>query len=424
MRFILLLMISVFNLIPMTSSADTHQAASCSAADVTAAYNEASDGDIIDIPAGNCSWSSGLTIAKALTINGAGKTQTVITHNSMEPTIDIKLNYDAPIRVTGIGFNKVNSTNTFAIKYVRNWTESSAVTQLRIDHCKFTNGSEQIKISGWINGIIENNEFLNGHMAIRTYGDNDNSWERTIAAGTANALFIEDNTFTINGDVDWQISHQIYHSYGSRTVVRYNTFDQTTYTEGITAFLDSHGNQNYYNGSNDFRGQPILEIYGNKFWGYNVPAGAFQFRSGSVLIYNNDFKKSTGSGLVPFFYEEEAYVIDFFNPLATEWAAEDNVTNTFIWGNTCNWSNTTCDGTNIVDIYVSEPSTTFIQKNRDYFMHVPESFGGKSFYPIRAGASDMTFNSSVANAYYPYTPYSYPHPLRKPSAPQNWKFSP
>ena len=50
-------------------------------------------------------------------------------------------------------------------------------------------------------------------------------------------------------------------------------------------------------------------------------------------------------------------------------------------------------------------------------MHAPQSSGGKSTYPTRAGAADMTFSSSGANAYYPYTPYPYPHPLTVTSTP-------
>jgi len=52
--------------------ADTHTAASCSQADVQAAVNAASPGDIVRVPAGTATWSSGLSISKGIRLEGAG----------------------------------------------------------------------------------------------------------------------------------------------------------------------------------------------------------------------------------------------------------------------------------------------------------------------------------------------------------------
>ena len=59
-------------LIPVVSRADTHTAASCSQADVTAAISAASDGDVVIVPAGNCTWGSTLIINKGISLQGPG----------------------------------------------------------------------------------------------------------------------------------------------------------------------------------------------------------------------------------------------------------------------------------------------------------------------------------------------------------------
>ena len=55
------------------------------------------------------------------------------------------------------------------------------------------------------------------------------------------------------------------------------------------------------------------------------------------------------------------------------------------------------------------PST--IQEGRDYWLHAPAATGGKETLKTPYGIGGMTFSSSGANAYYPYTTYVYPHPL-------------
>ncbi|MBE9483407.1 MAG: hypothetical protein IMY74_01085, partial [Bacteroidetes bacterium] len=284
------------------------------------------------------------------------------------------------------------------------------MTQLRIDHNTFQKGKRAIYSSGWVEGLIDNNTFINCDIAVGLAGDNHFSWNRSIEAGTANSLFIEDNTFLQDNNSDRELNEQIYHQEGARTVVRYNTFDLRSYTTYNGCPFDSHGNQSYYTGNPAIRGQPLLEIYNNNFYIHHTYRVLY-IRGGSLLVHDNTVTFETGSGSVFKLSEEESWQTAFFNPLATTWSAEDQIMNSFFWGNTL-------DGSPITDVSLNFANdATFIQKDRDYFMHAPESSGGKATYDSQEGGA-ATFSSSGANAYYPYTPYAYLHPLRGSAEPE------
>src|SRR5438874_2700532 len=51
----------------ITAQAATYTAASCNTSDVQATINKASDGDVVIIPNGSCSWTNGISVSKQLT---------------------------------------------------------------------------------------------------------------------------------------------------------------------------------------------------------------------------------------------------------------------------------------------------------------------------------------------------------------------
>ena len=77
------------------------KAASCSQNDVNNAINSASSGDTVTVPAGNCSWS-GLSVAKAITLQGAGVGQTNISLNG---TTTFTKQSAGVMRITGFSFS-------------------------------------------------------------------------------------------------------------------------------------------------------------------------------------------------------------------------------------------------------------------------------------------------------------------------------
>jgi len=402
------------------SHAATINASSCSQSDVQSAVNAASNGDIVQVPSGNCIWNSTFILTKGITLMGAGASSTIITYGSgADPMVEISLPADLPIRISGIKFDLLANPGIYrtAIDVGGKTDGSFGLTRLQIDHCAFNKGATVIRIGGWVYGVIDNNTLTNADRGILLVGDDNYAWERPIAAGKANAMFIEDNNFILNDNVDRDPNEQIYHQEGARSVVRYNTFDSRNMTIYDSCLYDSHGNQNYYTGtSEDFRGQPIVEVYENKLYIHHSYRITY-FRGGSILFYNNKFTYESGSAPTAIaLSEEESWQIAFFNPLATIWPAQDQINNSFFWGNTLN-------GFPITNIPLNETQdATFIQKDRDYFMNAPQATGGKETYTGRAGGA-MTFSGSGANAYYPYTSYLYPHPLRTgssaPSPPRN-----
>jgi hypothetical protein len=132
---------------------------------------------------------------------------------------------------------------------------------------------------------------------------------------------------------------------------------------------------------------------------------AANLRGGSNLFFNNVVTTIDGSGCPIGLTEEEAWQTQFFGKLRTTWPAEDQITNSFFWNNTIN-------GKPINVRTWHEKDAPFIKKDRDFFLHEPKSTGGKSIYPTRNGANNMVFIADSANAYFPYTPYVYPHPIR------------
>jgi hypothetical protein len=398
--------------VPFVSWAGTYKASSCSYWDVSKAVEAASPGDTVSIPPGTCTWTEPLSISKSLILEGAGVDSTIIFRDSKHgaPLVKIVPSRDVPVRVTGIRFTQLNNNRADSI-FVRvsgPRNGSFPLTKVRIDHCHFNKGGRQIFVVGWVYGVIDHNIFVNGNISVGVSGDNNYSWHRPIKAGTENSVFVETNTFIIDNNADAEPNHLIYLQEGARVVVRYNKFNASNYTlpRKLCYFFDSHGNINYYKGdSGDFRGQPITEIYNNIFHAFRATEMIGAFRGGSVLIHDNIFLYEAPPAPAAIkLTEEEGWQRKLFELQATEWPAEDQINNSFFWNNTLN-------GIPVTSVHLPFPTDSiFIQKNRDYWMAPPGPSSGRTTYVGRAGGA-MRFSPSGHNAYYPYTPYTYPHPL-------------
>lgn len=403
-----------------SGSSPTYTAASSSYADVQACNALVVNGDTINIPTGSSTWSSTLAITKAISLIGNGVANTIITNGGVSPQISITgFSADSAVRITGIYFDNGSSSSNNSIRITGKTSAGTGqeLTQVRIDHNTFKRGGRQLSIIGWVYGLADHDTFLDGNIAFNCQGDDNFAWGRAVAAGTANSFFVEDSTFTMTNAYD--SNEQIYHQEGCRSVVRYNNFNATARTATDALILDTHGTQIYWqnNNSTDFRGQPIIEFYNNVIDIHHSYRYS-NLRGGSILAHDNTFTFTSGSA-PPLWQltEEEDWQSSFFSPLRTAWPAQDQINNSFFWNNTRN-------GTAVTTVTLGNGNdSTFIQEGRDYWNAAPAASGGKESYtgsrsggsttaPTTGDTGSMSFSGAGANAYFPYTPYTYPHPFQ------------
>lgn len=413
---------------------------SCSLVNAQAAYNAATAGDTIVFPVGTCTWSSGLTIRKPLSIIGAGSDvggTKLIASGSLPNGFFYITGFTSSslMRISRFYFEMTNWTPQMGIKV----SDSISLTSLRIDHNVFNQGGGVQILAGGSNGVIDNNYFFNGNVGIyMTAGSVDQanaSWV-SMAAGTSDALFIEDNHFIDDTNYTQSYSQERVGTFnGGKLVVRYNHFDSKTITATSTVqAIETHGSAaagvagGYWQiGTGARRGQSVVEIYENLIEGKRIDFIA-KLRGSANFIYNNTVIRTGGYPSKIVLMEEE-YDGGQWSPARVNWPAEDQVHNTFIWNNKQN--NVLLDAASITVV----PDAEKIKLDRDYFLHAPQATGGKETFTGANGASGsyptdgvtyptrgtMVFSAEGPNAYYGYTPYTYPHPLSAPAPPRSLK---
>lgn len=250
-------------------------AASCQPADVQNAINSAGVGDTVTVPAGSCAWDwMGLPPDKHLTIQGAGTGQTIIA------AVGSTSLYVAPgnVRVTGFTFTCGNAA---VVIDGEDW---------RIDHNEFTcdwfNAGVEVttqRLKANPRGLVDHNTFLNRRIMVFSYPASTmgelhgtTQWSDPLALGTAEAVYIEDNTitYTVFGNaVDCETA--------GRYVFRHNTV--------IDTYLEAHSIQ----GTN--RACRKWEIYENTITKANYDVFRAMFiRGGTGVVFNNTVKGPFG----------------------------------------------------------------------------------------------------------------------------------
>jgi hypothetical protein len=410
-------LVIIFLIVSCLAFGDTIVATSASQADVQTAINAASAGDTVILPAsGSSTWTTYCTISAAITIDGNSSTLTagaVMTYGFFYYQ---SFTSTALTRITNFTFDLVNNNNGAALAF----TSGLSLTNFRLDNNTFQHGGRLMELRG-VKGVIDNNDFYNMSTGM--------------LFGTSDALFVEDNNFVIDGDWNGGTTNDqfIDTNNGGKLVIRYNNFDTTALPVGFTGTcwtIQTHGNAaagttyGYWQAeATARRGQSVVEIYENTLNGKNITRLA-TLRGSANLVYNNSITSSTASPVLHM-YEEEQYESQF-DPLRTAWPAEDQVHNSFFWGNTFNGAAQDSD-----DFSVAAGSVDYIQEDRDYFLHRPAtlaegmSLGIETFTGANGASGShptdgdphptegtMQFTADVENAYYGYTAYTYPHPLR------------
>ncbi len=276
-----------------TVSGNEVTAYSCEQVDVQAALNIAQTGNIVNIPAGTCTWTSTFNFNKAVTLKGAGVDQTTlingVSHTGISscggctrPQIIIMSSSNSGLtRITNMTIDGGSGTidgqnNGFFLVYgsSKNW---------RIDHMRFRVTRTSAITAYAPGGLIDNNRFDIIGWYVSIYGKNgggengDPVWAQDTELGTDNALYIEDNTFYSStpslGLDGWM---------GQRVVVRFNNFNNSR--------AGNHGTES----GNRLRGSRSYEIYNNTFNKTNGDnySDAVGIRGGVGVVFNNTLSGS------------------------------------------------------------------------------------------------------------------------------------
>jgi hypothetical protein len=264
-----------------------------SAASVQGLQNAVLNGDTITIPAGTFTWSRGINITKAITLQGAGVGRTIIKDNVPNGSlIGIRLAANKLTRITGIEFQNGGRTSYYngVVTVAGSNTNGS---QFRMDHCKWGVDVNGAPIFDTVIGVIDHNTFIrrggeDGHCfwVFGTHwngsGNGDGSWPAPTNFGSSQFLFFEDNTFT-STHPSYLIS--LCDAYdGARFVLRHNT---------ITGFtFQNHGTES----SGRRRGTRATEFYNNYCDGKNLNQFVGGSRSGSQVIHDNTCVNFSGGG--------------------------------------------------------------------------------------------------------------------------------
>ena len=241
---------------------------------------QAQNGDTITIPAGTFTWSTGITITKAITLQGAGVGSTIIRDDVQSGQLILwSLAAGLPSRITGIEFQDGGRTNR-QIDILLAVGSNTNGSKFRLDHCKWNN-LNGASVFDTVIGVIDHNTFVIDRtgLPINIYGSywngrtlGDGSWAAPTGFGSSQFLFIEDNNFTHSNPYQEGITDSFA---GGRFVVRHNNI--------FNGLIANHGTES----TGRERGGRAMEVYNNSFTGTNLNRFVGNVRSGGVLFYDN-----------------------------------------------------------------------------------------------------------------------------------------
>jgi len=369
----------------LSVKAATINAASANQTDVQAAIDSAATGDRVLVPTGNVTWTN-LNLNKCITLEGNGSTganrtqinrpadATAYSYNAM--IYLVLANPDAAVtRITGFDFEypsyRALSSSNWGIA-----VRGNGVRRLRIDNCifKFMNPPLDVFCGQPLYGVIDHNIFIDNRVISRvgetfeTHGAD--SWQRPVAPGGSDSLFWETNEFRYDAAQPEEVGEGFYGIGGGRAVVRYNTWNSAGMAYPAHGF-DAHGYAGWGHGTR------LYEIYNNTL---NVPGNSYRIsnlRGGIHIVHDNIINK-TGSTIG---WQLTSELAQSRSSIRSASGYDEAIHDSFFWNNTCNGVSSNAY---VTGQWANEPTL------------------GTEFFnrPIQSG-----------DAWYPYKPYTYPHPL-------------
>lgn len=273
-----------FLILSTAARAATVAAASCSQANVTTAISSAVAGDTVTVPAGSCSWS-GLTISKAIHLQGAG---TGVTNITITGNNTVNKQSAGVTRISKFTFIKSGGGNSSKGWTVGgNWTTEEPVIFEQNVFTLSSSGLFLVTVAGGV--ILANNSFTAEYddqvIQLKNASDSDGSWTTADTFGTRDTtgkanIYIEGNTFYggTNGNTDSDDGSRVVYRYNDLTFSSVNSHGADTSTYGVRHW-EIYNNTFHHTGGCD-------EI-ANQNW-------SIWMRGGTGVIYNNSIADIAG----------------------------------------------------------------------------------------------------------------------------------
>ncbi len=424
--------------------ADTHNAASCSYADVSAAITAATVGDTVTVPAGLCTWSSTLTITKGINLIGAGVGSTVITNNTTGGLgysgkhcwsyVPSNYTLNTPFRISGFTIDLDNKAAWLSLGTTKS-APFTIQTNIRIDHNSIINVPNNVAAGyiwafGDMHGVVDNNNFSGAFYGFKSdpqivasYAWYSTSPQKTFVSGSSNYLYYEDNTISLTTGDNLLVEGQ----YGGRHAWRYNTI-----TGGASSSLfEAHGHQ-----GTGALGMPAVfgvEVYGNRIT--NSGGNLTKTRGGKSFVFYNSVVNAADNvaydGLL-------ACPVDTYDDPVAEmihdtywWGSRTGYTGALTGASVTHTAGVSCNGLSNIptsgrDVF-SDNSSPDVSCGT--LANIPGTCSiGQGYWATNQSCSDLTGmvgvnpTTTISGTFYKctstdnwesfYTPYTYPHPLR------------
>lgn len=274
LRFIILVCASI----GMTElEAAVITAANAGASAVQTAVDSASAGDTVQVPAGNVTWNSSVTVAKQITVVGAGIDSTTITMSSNN--LELNNTSGGIVTVSGFTFKSTTSLQYGPVQCYGNMTVNFRITNCKIYVNPTTittsfRGISTIDTYGLIDHCTFINTSANGQgVTIDTGGSQMmiSNYHTPQSLGDTNTVVIEDCVFDFVDLGDGALDAYP----GTKFVFRNNLVTNT--------IVGWHGKDS------STRSCRLFEIYNNKFFttGSIQPYTTLRARGGTGVVWSN-----------------------------------------------------------------------------------------------------------------------------------------
>jgi hypothetical protein len=359
-------------------------AKSGTAEDIQKAAENTNPGDTITLPEGRFIFHGQVFLPDGVSIRGAGRDSTLLIKDDRlgewKPMFSVDCKTGEPFSFSGItlqgtGRDLQDSSSPSDHIQDQGLLLRGGCKNFRIFGSRFTkfsragielNGDDG-SIHGEPTGVIFENEFIDIWSPYLGYGVAVNgsaaAWERPLALGTDQAVFVEDNYFEADRCA-------IQANNGANYVFRHN---QISNNQADSAAIYAHGIYTLGKGPFWPRGTRSFEIYNNKLQN-DIPRWAgIALGGGTGVIFDNDLAGVT-FGIV--------FMIESDSKIAKQYPYQDQISDTWVWRNTANGrpidavTLRKADGINM---------TEFLQPDRDFFLQPKPN----------------------------YQPFTYPHPARQ-----------